>query len=78
MKRGLMPERLDENDTARYLAIQDTGLLRTMRLHQIERHSMQLTPEQGRELLSSALENASRHRPTDQSSTIVEPLRDPS
>jgi hypothetical protein len=39
---------------------------------------MQLTPEQGRELLSSALENAARHRPTDQTSTIVEPLRDPS
>jgi hypothetical protein len=37
---------LDDQDTARYLAIQDTGLLRTMRLHQIERHSVQLTLEE--------------------------------
>src|SRR5262245_18287459 len=33
---------LDTADTARYLAIQDTGLLRTLRLHQIERHPTQL------------------------------------
>jgi quercetin dioxygenase-like cupin family protein len=46
---------LDGNDTARYLAIQDTGLLRTMRLHQIERHPVQLTVEQGRQLLDAAL-----------------------
>ena len=29
---------LDAGDTSRYLAIQDTGLLRSMRLHQIGRH----------------------------------------
>lgn len=42
---------LDESDTSRYLAIQDTGLLRTMRLHQIERHPVQLSVEEGRRLL---------------------------
>jgi quercetin dioxygenase-like cupin family protein len=67
---------LNENDTARYLAIQDTGLLRTMRLHNIERHSVQLTPEQGRELLAEALQNAAQAAPAPTS--IVEPLRDPS
>jgi hypothetical protein len=46
---------LDGDDTARYLAIQDTGLLRTMRLHQIERHPVQLSVEQGRQLLDAAL-----------------------
>lgn len=45
---------LDGNDTARYLAIQDTGLLRTMRLHQIERHAVQLTPEEAAELSAQA------------------------
>lgn len=45
---------LDPSDTARYLAIQDTGLLRTMRLHQIERHAVQLTPEDGARLLEQA------------------------
>jgi len=46
---------LDPSDTARYLAIQDTGLLRTMRLHQIERHAVQLTPEDGAKLLDQAM-----------------------
>ncbi len=45
---------LDGSDTARYLAIQDTGLLRTMRLHQIERHPVQLTPSEGAELMRAA------------------------
>jgi gentisate 1,2-dioxygenase len=54
---------LDNGDTARYLAIQDTGLLRTMRLHQIERHSVQLTPEQGGELLAAA-RTANDQQPT--------------
>jgi quercetin dioxygenase-like cupin family protein len=67
---------LDENDTARYLAIQDTGLLRTMRLHNIERHAVQLTPEQGRELLASALENGTHIRSSREPSTVVEPLHD--
>lgn len=44
---------LDESDTSRYLAIQDTGLLRTMRLHQIERHAVQLSIEEGRRLLAA-------------------------
>lgn len=52
---------LDANDTSRYLAIQDTGLLRTMRLHNIERHSVQLTPDQGAELLRAAAENGAVH-----------------
>jgi quercetin dioxygenase-like cupin family protein len=32
----------DPDETARYLAIQDTGLIRHMRFHQIERHPTQL------------------------------------
>lgn len=47
---------LDPGDTARYLAIQDTGLLRTMRLHQIERHPVQLSDEEGRQLLAALAE----------------------
>jgi quercetin dioxygenase-like cupin family protein len=52
---------LDEADTARYLAIQDTGLLRTMRLHNIERHAVQLTPEDGRKLLDDAIQAGATH-----------------
>jgi quercetin dioxygenase-like cupin family protein len=52
---------LDANDTSRYLAIQDTGLLRTMRLHNIERHSVQLSPEQGAELMRAAAESGAVH-----------------
>lgn len=52
---------LDPHDTARYLAIQDTGLLRTMRLHQIERHAVQLDPEQGAQLLAAAAERGQVH-----------------
>lgn len=48
---------LDSDDTSRYLAIQDTGLLRTMRLHNIERHSVQLSPEEGLELMQRAAES---------------------
>ena len=43
---------LDEGDTSRYLAIQDTGLLRTMRLHQIERHPVQLSRDEAKKLLT--------------------------
>jgi hypothetical protein len=42
-------------DTSRYLAIQDTGLLRTMHLHQIERHPVQLSPEEAAQLLAAQL-----------------------
>jgi quercetin dioxygenase-like cupin family protein len=45
---------LDQRDTSRYLAIQDTGLLKTMRLHQIERHPVQLSAEEAGTLLSRA------------------------
>ncbi len=45
---------LHPDDTARYLAIQDTGLLRTMRLHQIERHAVQLTLEAALRLVAEA------------------------
>ncbi|WP_214110827.1 cupin domain-containing protein [Acrocarpospora catenulata] len=60
---------LDENEGSRYLAIQDTGLLRTMRLHNIERHGVQLDPEQGAKLLAEAaardaVHGAGRPRPT--------------
>jgi quercetin dioxygenase-like cupin family protein len=52
---------LDGEDTARYLAIQDTGLLRTMRLHNIERHAVQLTPEDGVKLLAEAARAGRAH-----------------
>jgi len=52
---------LSPDDTARYLAIQDTGLLRTMRLHQIERHEVQLTLEDALRLAAEA-----RAEPTSQ------------
>jgi quercetin dioxygenase-like cupin family protein len=45
---------LDENDTSRYLAVQDTGLLRTMRMHQIERHPVQLSHDEAAQLLHEA------------------------
>lgn len=50
---------LDDTDTARYLAVQDTGLLRTMRLHQIEQHPVQLSVEEGRRLLDAVAASAS-------------------
>jgi len=61
---------LDETDTSRYLAIQDTGLLRTMRLHNIERHPVQLSPEEGEQLLREAA------RSTIQQATATRPDRD--
>jgi gentisate 1,2-dioxygenase len=73
---------LDKNDTSRYLAIQDTGLLRTMRLHNIERHAVQLSPEQGAELLQAAVEQGAvhgghaAHHPHDEG-TVVAPVRNP-
>ena len=54
---------LDAEDTSRYLAIQDTGLLRTMRLHNIERHAVQLTLEDGKKLLDEAVRNGTAHGP---------------
>ncbi|MDQ1626638.1 MAG: hypothetical protein QOI54_382 [Actinomycetota bacterium] len=62
---------LDTQDTSRYLAIQDTGLLRTLRLHNIERHSVQLTPEQGAELMRAAAENGTLHGSHGQVGTSV-------
>jgi len=52
---------LDANDTSRYLAIQDTGLLRTMRLHNIERHAVQLTPEDAKKVLDEAVKAGTVH-----------------
>jgi quercetin dioxygenase-like cupin family protein len=66
---------LDDSDTSRYLAIQDTGLLRTMRLHNIERHAVQLSHEQGQELLAAALQEADRRGP-GAGTSVVEPLTD--
>jgi quercetin dioxygenase-like cupin family protein len=45
---------LDSGDTARYLAVQDTGLLRTLRLHQIERHPVQLSYEEALRFLKAS------------------------
>jgi quercetin dioxygenase-like cupin family protein len=52
---------LDADDTSRYLAIQDTGLLRTLRLHNIERHAVQLTPEDAKLLLDEAVKEGRSH-----------------
>lgn len=52
---------LDEADTSRYLAIQDTGLLRTLRLHNIERHAVQVDPADARALLAQAVASGSLH-----------------
>ncbi|MCI2421006.1 cupin domain-containing protein [Saccharopolyspora sp. K220] len=70
---------LDESDTARYLAIQDTGLLRTMRLHNIERHGVQLSPEEARPLLDAAIADGTVHggMRSGDPNTIVEPVNDP-
>jgi len=51
---------LDQNDTSRYLAIQDTGLVRTMRLHQIEQHPVQLSIEDAKRLLDAYQESLRR------------------
>lgn len=70
---------LDENDTSRYLAIQDTGLLRTMRLHNIERHSVQLSADEGAELLRNAIAQGTVHggHAGVTGNSVVEPVRDP-
>jgi quercetin dioxygenase-like cupin family protein len=69
---------LDENDTSRYLAIQDTGLLRTMRLHNIERHGVQLSMDEGAELLRNAIAQGTVHGGhAGSDSGVVEPVRDP-
>jgi len=73
---------LDESDTSRYLAIQDTGLLRTMRLHNIERHGVQLAPEEARPLLDAAIAEGTVHggfhgAAASSNGTVVQPLNDP-
>jgi gentisate 1,2-dioxygenase len=45
----------DEDETARYLAIQDTGLIRHMRFHQIERHPTQLKMGDGTDYIVDAV-----------------------
>jgi len=56
---------LDPADTSRYLAIQDTGLVRTMRLHQIEQHSVQLSMEDARRLLDAYKDSLTRSHASD-------------
>jgi uncharacterized RmlC-like cupin family protein len=46
---------LSETETARYLAIQDTGLIRHMRFHQIERHPTQLKIGEGTDYVVDAV-----------------------
>jgi quercetin dioxygenase-like cupin family protein len=46
---------LDPDDTARYLAIQDTGLVRHMRLHNIERHPTQKKIGEGTDYVVDAV-----------------------
>ena len=46
---------LDPDEPARYLAIQDTGLVRHMRFHQIERHPTQLKLGEGTDYLVDAV-----------------------
>jgi quercetin dioxygenase-like cupin family protein len=45
----------DPHETARYLAIQDTGLVRHMRLHQIERHPTQKKIGEGTDYVVDAV-----------------------
>lgn len=45
----------DPDETARYLAIQDTGLVRHMRFHQIERHPTQLKIGEGTDYVVDAV-----------------------
>ncbi len=56
---------LDPADTSRYLAIQDTGLVRTMRLHQIEQHSVQLSMEDARRLLDAYKDSLTASQTSD-------------
>jgi gentisate 1,2-dioxygenase len=46
---------LDPEEPARYLAIQDTGLVRHMRFHQIERHPTQLKIGEGTDYVVDAV-----------------------
>src|SRR3954470_22014850 len=46
---------LDQEEPARYLAIQDTGLVRHMRFHQIERHPTQLKIGEGTDYVVDAV-----------------------
>ena len=45
----------DEHETARYLAVQDTGLVRHMRLHNIERHPTQKKIGEGTDYVVDAV-----------------------
>jgi uncharacterized RmlC-like cupin family protein len=45
----------DPDEPARYLAIQDTGMIRHMRLHQIERHPTQLKIGEGTDYVVDAV-----------------------
>ncbi len=44
-----------QTETARYLAVQDTGLIRHMRFHQIERHPTQLKIGEGTDYMVNAV-----------------------
>src|ERR671933_25124 len=44
-----------QTETARYLAIQDTGLIRHLRFHQIERHPTQLKIGEGTDYVVNAV-----------------------
>jgi len=46
---------LDPDEPARYLAVQDTGMIRHMRLHQIERHPSQLKIGEGTDYVVDAV-----------------------
>jgi quercetin dioxygenase-like cupin family protein len=52
----------DDHEPARYLAIQDTGLIRHMRMHQIERHPSQTKIGDGTDYVVDAVP-AEEHRP---------------
>src|SRR5487761_1565482 len=45
----------DPEETVRYLAVQDTGLIRHMRFHQIERHPSQMKLGEGTDYLVDAV-----------------------
>ncbi|MEA2538625.1 MAG: hypothetical protein QOF11_2859 [Chloroflexota bacterium] len=69
---------LDQDEPARYLAIQDTGLVRHMKLHNIERHPTQLKVGEGLDYSVNAVPaklGEDFHELTQEAAANEEPVR---
>ncbi len=55
----------DEDEPARYLAVQDTGLVRHLRFHQIERHPTQLKVGEGTDYMVNAVPAQANGQPAE-------------